>query len=182
MSIIDIIIVVILGLGAFEGFRTGFLLGVLGLFGFVIAVILGLYFMSPMNEWLAENVTEFNLGFPIFGFIVVFVLTLLIVKIVGWILKQIMNMVLLGPLDATIGSIFGVVKAAFFISLFFWLASLFKLEMPEKWTKDSEMLYLIEPIAPGIVAAVEPFFPSIEESLAKLDEIVENIKDAAADR
>ncbi|MCE7056831.1 CvpA family protein [Algoriphagus sp. AGSA1] len=180
MSVIDIIIVLILGLGAFEGFRKGFLLGILGLFGFVIAVILGIYFMSPANDWLAENVTEFNLGFPIFGFIVIFVLTLLIIRIVGWILKQIMDMVLLGPLDATVGAIFGVVKAAFFISLFFWLSSLFKLEMPAQWTKDSEMLYFIEPIAPSIVAFIEPFLPSMEESLRQLDEIVEKIKDAAS--
>src|SRR5690606_33262126 len=137
--------------------------------------------MSPMNDWLAENVTEFNLGFPIFGFIVIFILTLLIIKVVGWILKQIMDMVLLGPLDSTVGAIFGVVKAAFFISLFFWLSSLFKLELPEKWTKDSDMLYFIEPIAPGIVAVIEPILPSMEESLKELDEIVEKIKDATAD-
>ena len=172
---------IILGLGSYEGYRSGFLLGVLGLFGFVIAIILGIYFMSPMNEWLAENVTEFNIGFPILGFIVVFVLTLLFIRVAGWILKQVMNMVLLGPIDAIVGAVFGVVKAAFFISLFFWQASLFKLELPEKWTKDSEMLYFIEPIAPGIVAAVKPFFPSIEESLEKLEEVVEKVKDAATD-
>ncbi|MDR7132682.1 membrane protein required for colicin V production [Algoriphagus sp. 4150] len=182
MSIIDIIIVAILAMGAFEGFRTGFLLGVLGLFGFVIAIVLGIYFMSPMNDWLAENVTEFNLGFPIFGFIVIFILTLIIIRIVGWLLKQIMDMVLLGPLDATVGAIFGVVKAAFFISLFFWLASLFKLDMPEKWVKDSDMLYFIEPIAPAIVVAIEPYFPSVEGSLKQLEEIVERIKDATLTR
>jgi membrane protein required for colicin V production len=181
MSIIDIIIVIILGLGTYEGYRKGFLLGVLGLFGFVIAVILGLYFMDPMNDWLAKNVTEFNLGFPILGFIVVFLLTLFFIKITGWILKQMMDMVLLGPIDSVVGALFGAVKAAFFISLFFWQAGLFKLEMPKKWTKDSEMLYFIEPIAPGIVAAVQPFFPSIEESLKKLEEVVDKIKDATTD-
>lgn len=181
MSVIDIIIVIILGLGTYEGYRKGFLLGVLGLFGFVLAVLLGLYFMAPMNDWLANNVTEFNLGFPILGFVVVFILTLLFIKVVGWILKQVMNMVLLGPLDAIVGALFGAVKAAFFISLFFWQADLFKLEMPKKWTKDSEMLCFLEPIAPGIVAVVEPFFPSIEESLKKLEEVVDKIKDATTD-
>jgi len=181
LSVIDIIIVIILGLGTYEGYRKGFLLGVLGLFGFVLAVLLGLYFMAPMNDWLANNVTEFNLGFPILGFVVVFILTLLFIKVVGWILKQVMNMVLLGPLDAIVGALFGAVKAAFFISLFFWQADLFKLEMPKKWTKDSEMLCFLEPIAPGIVAVVEPFFPSIEESLKKLEEVVDKIKDATTD-
>lgn len=172
---------IILGLGTYEGYRKGFLLGVLGLFGFVIAVILALNFMDPMSDWLGENVTEFNLGFPIMGFVVVFVLTLLFIKVAGWILKQLMDMVLLGPLDSIVGALFGAVKAAFFISLFFWQAGLFKLEMPKKWTKDSEMLYFIEPIAPAIVAAVEPFFPNIEESLKKLEEVVDKVKDATTD-
>ncbi len=43
------------------------------------------------------------------------------------------------------------------------------------------MLYFIEPIAPAIVAAIEPFFPSIEESLKKLEEVVAKIKDATTD-
>lgn len=177
MEPVDIVILILLTLGAFEGFRKGFLLGVLGLFGFVIAVILGIYFMAPANDWLLNNVTEINIGYPIMGFLVVFLITLILIRVVGWILKRLMNLVLLGGIDSMVGALFGVVKAAFFISLFLWQANLFKLDLPKKWTKNSEILVYIEPIAPAIVSFVEPFFPTIQEILKNLEETVDKIKD-----
>ncbi|WP_373400344.1 CvpA family protein [Algoriphagus halophilus] len=181
MSTVDIILLVILGLGAFEGYRQGFLMGVLGLFGFVIAIILGIYFMDPMTDWLQENVTEFNLGYPILGFFVIFIFTLVLINSVGWVLKRAMDMVLLGSLDSLAGVFLGVVKAAFFISLFFWQASLFKLDLPKQWTAESEYLGFIEPVAPAIVEAIEPFFPKVEENLERLEEIVDEILNDSAD-
>ncbi|WP_074225400.1 CvpA family protein [Algoriphagus halophilus] len=181
MSTVDIILLVILVLGAFEGYRQGFLMGVLGLFGFVIAIILGIYFMDPMTDWLQENVTEFNLGYPILGFFVIFILTLVLINSVGWVLKRAMDMVLLGSLDSVAGVFLGVVKAAFFISLFFWQASLFKLDLPKQWTAESEYLGFIEPVAPAIVEAIEPFFPKVEENLERLEEIVDEILNDSAD-
>lgn len=177
MELIDIVILILLGLGAFEGYRKGFLLSVLGLFGFVIAVILGIYFMSPANDWLLENVTEFNIGYPIMGFLVVFLITLILIRIVGWILKSIMNLVLLGGIDSLVGALFGAVKAAFFISLFIWQANLFKLDLPKEWRRKSEILVYVEPIAPAIVSFLEPFFPKVEDILKNLEEVVDKIKD-----
>ncbi|MEN2281818.1 CvpA family protein [Algoriphagus sp. SE2] len=181
MSTVDIILLVILGLGAFEGYRQGFLMGVLGLFGFVIAIILGIYFMDPMTDWLQENVTGFNLGYPITGFLVIFLITLILIKIIGAILKQVMDLALLGSVDALAGVFLGIVKAAFFVSLFFWQASLFKLDLPKQWTEESEYLVFIEPVAPAIVEGIEPFFPKVEENLEKLEKIVDEILNDSTD-
>lgn len=182
MEIIDIAILILLGLGAFEGYRKGFLLGVLGLFGFVIAIVLGIYFMSPANDWFLENVTEFNIGYPVMGFLVVFFITLVLIKVVGWVLKSMMNLVLLGGIDSLVGALFGALKAAFFISLFLWQANLFKLDLPKEWVKKSEILVFVEPIAPAIVGFVKPFLPSFEGILENLEEVVDKIKDDSTSR
>lgn len=137
--------------------------------------------MDPMTDWLQENVTEFNLGYPILGFFVIFIFTLVLINSVGWVLKRAMDMVLLGSLDSLAGVFLGVVKAAFFISLFFWQASLFKLDLPKQWTAESEYLGFIEPVAPAIVEAIEPFFPKVEENLERLEEIVDEILNDSAD-
>lgn len=181
MSTVDIILIAILGLGAFEGYRQGFLMGILGLFGFVIAIILGVYLMDSMTDWLKYNVTEFNLGYPAIGFLVIFLITLSVIKVLGYILKKAMDIVLLGSLDSIAGVFLGIVKAAFFVSLFLWQASLFKLEMPKQWTADSDYLGFIEPVAPAIVEAIEPFFPQVETNLEKLEEIVDDILNDSAD-
>lgn len=169
-------------LGAYEGFKKGFLLGLIGLVGFVVALILGFYFMDPMTDWLKDNVTEFNLAYPIVAFFIIFLISVLLIQTVGWILKMVMNLILLGSIDSLAGSILGVVKAAFFISLFIWFGKEFDLDLPKQWEKDSEMLDFIEPMAPAVIEAVEPFFPKVGGTRKKLEDLVKDLKDVVIDR
>ncbi len=114
MAAIDIVILILLGLGAYEGYRKGLLLSIVGLIGFVLAIILGVYFMDPVSKWLATKLDELTFAFPIMAFLIVFAITLLFVQIVGWILKKLMDLVLLGGLDSLAGALLGIVKRAFF--------------------------------------------------------------------
>jgi len=43
---IDVVILVLLGLGAYEGYKKGLLMSLIGIFGFVLAIVLGIYFME----------------------------------------------------------------------------------------------------------------------------------------
>ncbi len=181
MNPVDIIILIILGLGAFEGFRQGFLMSVVGLIAFAVGIVLGFYFMDPMTDWLADNVTTFNLAYPSIAFLIIFLISFLIIRAIGWILKQVMHLILLGAIDSFAGAILGVVKAGFFISLFIWLANQFDLELPKKWEQESEIITYIQPLAPAVVNAIEPFFPNVEVTLKKLQELVEELKHVTVD-
>lgn len=182
MEIVDIIIVIILGLGAYEGFKQGFLMSIVGLVGFVVAIILGFYFMDPMAGWLAENVREVNLGYPIAGFLVIFFISMILIRVVGWTLKKLINIILLGGIDSAAGGVLGALKAGFFISLFLWFTTEFQMDLPKKWLKSSETLGYIQPMAPAVIATVEPFFPKVGSTRSKLDEFVDKLKDATTDR
>ena len=107
-------------------------MSIVGLVGFVIAIVLGFYFMDSMADWLGEAVTEVNLGYPLVGFLVIFIITMLLIRIVGWALKQVMDLILLGGIDSAAGGVLGVVKAGFFISLFLWFTAEFKMDLPKK--------------------------------------------------
>lgn len=163
------------------GFRRGFLLSVIGLFGFVVAVVLGFYFMNPMNEWLAQNVDSVNLSFPIISFLIIFLISMALISLIGWILKKIVNMVLLGPVDAMAGAVLGVVKAAFFISLFIWLLDKYGVDLDYKLDGNSELLGYIKPLAPVVIDLLEPFFPIIQDTIKKLGEMAKEWKDAIVD-
>ncbi len=182
METVDIVILIALGLGAYEGFRQGFLLSIVGLVGFVVALILGFYFMDPMAGWLAENVEEINLGYPLAGFLVVFLLSLVLIRTVGWVMKKLIDMIMLGSLDSLAGAALGTLKAAFFISLFLWFTNEFKMELPKKWLKNSESLGYIQPLAPAVIAGVEPFFPKVKSTRGKVEEFVDRLKDATINR
>ena len=156
-------------------------MSIVGLIGFVLAIILGVYFMEPVSKWLAEHLTSLTFAFPIIAFLIVFGITISLVSTAGWILKKMMNMILLGGLDSIGGAILGIVKAAFFISLFIWLANLFDLKMSKEWSAKSEFLPYIEPMAPAVIWVLEPIVPKIGDLQKTVEEIVEGFEDAAAD-
>lgn len=156
-------------------------MSIVGLIGFVLAIILGVYFMEPMSKFLANHLDSLTFAFPIMAFLIVFGITILIVGIAGWILKKMMNLILLGGLDSIGGSILGIVKSAFFISLFMWLSLQFDLKMPREWRAKSEYLQYIEPLAPSVIWVLEPIVPKVTELQKTIEEIVEGFKNAAAD-
>lgn len=156
-------------------------MSIVGLIGFVLAIILGVYFMDPMSKFLANHLDSLTFAFPIMAFLIVFGITILIVGIAGWILKKMMNLILLGGLDSIGGSILGIVKSAFFISLFMWLSLQFDLKMPREWRAKSEYLQYIEPLAPSVIWVLEPIVPKVTELQKTIEEIVEGFKNAAAD-
>lgn len=181
MAPVDIILLILIALGAYEGYKKGLLLSIVGLIGFVLAIALGVYFMDPVSKFLAKNLDEITFAFPIVAFLIVFLLTLMLVGVAGWVLKRVMDMVLLGGLDSIAGAILGIVKSAFFISFFVWLSFQFDMKMPREWRKDSKYLQYIEPLAPSVIWVLEPVSPKLKELQKTMEEIVEEFKDAAAD-
>lgn len=156
-------------------------MSIVGLIGFVLAIILGVYFMDPVSKLLADRLDELTFAFPVMAFLIVFIITLLLVNTAGWILKKMMDMILLGSLDSIAGAILGIVKSAFFISLFMWLALGFDLKMPKEWSAKSDYLEYIEPLAPSVIWVLEPLVPKVKELQETIGEIVEGFKDAAVD-
>ncbi|WP_026952004.1 CvpA family protein [Algoriphagus mannitolivorans] len=181
MPAIDLVILILIGLGAYEGYKKGLLMGIVGLIGFVLAIIMGFYFMDPVSKWLAERLDELTFAFPIMAFLIVFGITLILVNLAGWVLKKIMDMILLGGMDSLAGAILGIVKTGFFISLFIWFSFQFDLKMPREWEKESQFLPFIEPLAPGVIWVLDPLVPKIKEVQKTIEEIVAGFRNAAAD-
>jgi membrane protein required for colicin V production len=177
LAAVDYILLLLIGFGAYGGYKKGLLMGIVGLIGFVLAIILGVYFMDPVSKWLAERMDELTFAFPIMAFLIVFFITLVLVNAAGWVLKKIMDMILLGGLDSIAGAILGIVKTGFFISLFIWLSFQFDLNMPKEWRKDSKFLQFIEPLAPGVIWVLDPMVPKIKELKETIEEIVKDFRD-----
>lgn len=177
MAAVDIVILILVVLGAYEGYKKGLLMGIVGLIAFVLAIVLGVHFMEPVSIWLAEHLDDLTFAFPIMAFLIVFFITLILVNTAGWVMKKIMDTILLGQLDSLAGAILGIIKTGFFISLFIWLSLQFDLKMPREWRKDSEFLQYLEPLAPSVIWALEPVVPKIKEVEKTIEEIVEGFRE-----
>src|SRR5258705_1894750 len=55
-NLIDIVLIVIVLLSVLNGWRRGFILGVLDLLGWALVLIAGLRFYQPVARWLGEHV------------------------------------------------------------------------------------------------------------------------------
>jgi uncharacterized membrane protein required for colicin V production len=109
LSLIDILFLVTLVLLAFNGFKNGAVISLVNLIsiplGFVVAVIFGPQFTTALaaNGW---SIT------PLISYIILFFGTVLVMHIIGSLVGNIVKSIpLLGPADALLGGVIGVIES-----------------------------------------------------------------------
>jgi membrane protein required for colicin V production len=170
---IDVVILLLLALGAYEGYKKGLLMSIVGIFGFVLAIVLGIYFMEFVGNWLASETDQEALALPIVAFLLIFFGTLFLINIAGRALKKMLGLVLLGGLDSLGGAVLGIVRTGFFISLLVWVLGKLELESLKKWQADSTYLAFIEPLTPEVLELLDPILPSVKEASQELIQQIE---------
>jgi membrane protein required for colicin V production len=118
MTALDIIVILLVGLGLFTGFRRGLVYAVLSL-GVWVLVILALWALhAPVGQGLADLI-----GTPSGGYMLAFVLIFALVLFGGKLLasrisKSVRNS-FVGPADRILGGGFGALKGLVYATLFF---------------------------------------------------------------
>jgi uncharacterized protein YkwD len=91
-NLIDILLVILIGLNLLNGYRRGFILGVLDLAGWVLSLLAGLRFYDPVARWLGPRVDLWSDVWdqPI-AFILVGLLVGVVVHLIGYALLRRMS-------------------------------------------------------------------------------------------
>ncbi len=120
MTGFDIIVLVVIGIGAIGGFLRGFVQEILSLASWVLAIFAVHYLHTDLTEWLFQFV-----GTPSGSAVLAFVLLLLIpyaaMKLIAGQLGAATRNSVLGPIDRVLGFGFGVVKGAIIVVMAFSL-------------------------------------------------------------
>src|SRR5688572_1378758 len=90
INIIDIFLLIVITLSLLNGYRRGFVHGVLDLAGWVLALLAGLRYHQPVAQWLGPHVDLWSEVWdqPI-AFIIVALIAGMIVHVIGyWLLKR----------------------------------------------------------------------------------------------
>jgi membrane protein required for colicin V production len=173
LNTIDIIILFLLAIGTFSGYRKGLFIGLLSIVAFFIAIILGFKFMHWGAELLAQNVESFTFMLPFVAFIIIFLIVTITLRILAYIIKKAMDLTILGSFDNFAGAVLGMFKWAFMISLLFWVGKSFEYEMPENLLEDAVVYPMIAPIAPGTVSFFDEYTPVIDQSINSIRKLVD---------
>lgn len=172
MSIIDIIIIVPLVIGAIAGFRKGFIMEVVSLLALILAVIGGFHFLHWGISMLQEHFELSGKFLPFLSFVLIFVAIVLLVNAVGKVLKKIIHMAFLGGVDKAAGALLGGLKWVFFLSLVIWAFQVFGVEVPEHLREKSMLYGYVVGVAPTFVDLFGYIIPATSDLLDKISELI----------
>jgi membrane protein required for colicin V production len=161
MAVIDLILLVPVLIGAFNGYKKGLLMEIFGIAAFVGAIVIGFKFLSfgaafMENIFGKENLITIS---PYISFFVVFLPTLFLIRKVGWLMRKAVRLTFLGTLDGLFGALLGGMTALFGVSIFLWIFSKTGLDMPDKWMKDNQFFAFAQGFAPNIISKISDWIP-----------------------
>ena len=158
MNILDIILAVPLLWFAYRGFQKGLVIELASLLALILGIWAAIHFSFFAADFLSNN---FDIGpkyLPVTAFIITFIGVVLGVILVGKIVEKFINLLALGFLNKLAGLIFGIVKAAFLLSVITLIINSFdddqSLITPK--LREGSLLYKpIERFAPGIIPMLD---------------------------
>ena len=161
MATIDILMLIPLAWGGYNGYRKGIIVEIVGVIAFILAMIVGLKFIRFGSDLLAPYLsTEITRRIvPYLGFSIIFFPTIFLVNRLGYSLKNTIKYTLFGTLDSFLGAFVGVFTWVFGISVLFWLLSTVNIQIPPKHTQGSLFMPIVSPIAPQIISVISDWIP-----------------------
>ena len=174
MSTADIILLVILALGAYSGYKKGLILELIAIFAFVLAIIGGFKLLHVGMDYVSRVYEGFGNFLPFIAFMVLFVLIIILVNMIGKILKKIIDWTPFGVLDNLAGALIGVAKWALMLSILLWVMTSLKIDLPESFTKNSSVLPFVTGFSGQVGDFISTIFPSFENFITTLEELFES--------
>jgi membrane protein required for colicin V production len=155
----DIAICIIILIGAYAGYKEGFLMELFSLLALLLGVLGGFKLMGWAMLYLGDHFDVDKKVLPYVAFGVVFIAIVILVRILGNMIKLSLDKSFLGRVDQVAGGVLGIVKTAFILSVVIWLIDSFRYNFPSKWTADSWLFPKVAIFAPAVTSWIGEWFP-----------------------
>ena len=172
MNYLDIIVAVPLLYGLIKGFSNGLVKEVTSL----LALFIGVYVAINFSEYLEPkfiNILDGSQEFvPVFAFVVLFLVSVLCIKILGFFIDKLTKVLALGIFSRIFGAVFGFSKVVVIFS--FLLFSFADYNLVDKQSKEDSVLF--EPLT-DVVKIITPQLEKHQSILDKIDEGAKKLKE-----
>ena len=168
MNTFDIIILIILGCGAFKGYTRGFIVESLSFLAFFLGLFLALEFTIPTTEWLFGSTSYYEFA-SILIFITLFILLSLAIKAGAKVLKGIIDTTIFGTLDNIVGALAGVLKWIFVLSIIIWVFDSVGFDIEDRYAADAIIFPYIVDIGPDLFRWLSKIMPFIQDLIDSLE-------------
>ena len=163
MTKVDFFLLVIFLIGAYSGYKEGFLMELFSVLAIVLGVFGGFKLMGWAMIYLQEQFHADKATLPYIAFIVVFIVIVIAVNLIGRMFKHSIDKTFLGSMDRAMGACLGLFKTAFLFSIIIWIADSLKFLPPQEWTNGSWLYPFTASIAPKVSNWVGGFIPFFKE-------------------
>ena len=161
MNTLDLLMVVPLAWGAFNGYRKGLLVEIVAVIAFVVAMIVGFKFLAfgidLLSPYISRELARKIL--PWLGFSVIFFPTVLMINQLGYALRRSLKYSVLGTFDSVAGAAVGLFTWLFGISVILWLLSYMNVKIPPRHAETAFLYPYIRPIAPKVMDKAAVWVP-----------------------
>jgi membrane protein required for colicin V production len=138
---IDIIFLVPIIWLAYRGFRHGFIIELASLAGLIAGIYAAIYYCGRVEHLLVLFFDMDTRYLPVIAFVIVFIVVVVVVYLLGKILENFVNMIALGFLNKIAGGIFGILKAALFLSIIIIILTHINDRFISEDRKENSVLY-----------------------------------------
>lgn len=163
MSKADIFLLIFFLIGAYTGYKNGFLMSLFSILAIVLGVLGGFKLMGWAMIYLQDEFHADKAVLPYIAFVVVFILIVLVVTLIGRMFRDSIDKTFLGSMDKAMGACLGLFKTAFMISVIIWITDSLKFTPPEEWISESWLYPFTASIAPKVSSWVGSFIPFFKE-------------------
>jgi membrane protein required for colicin V production len=161
MNVLDLILILPILWGAYNGYKKGLLIEVIGVAAFIVALIVGFKMLGFGMNFIAPYIGEHlaNRFMPYLSFSLIFFPTIFLINRFGWMLRKALRYTVLGTIDGFAGGVVGVFTWVFGLSTLLWLLSSIGYDIPKKYTENAIVYPQLKPIAPKIISKLSDLIP-----------------------
>ncbi len=157
VTVFDFVVLGMVVLSLAVGAWRGVVSEILALLAWVAAFLAARTWATPVGELLAAGPVE-SLSDPllrqVIGFVVIFVVVLILFALARWLVSLLLKAVGLAPLDRVLGALFGIVRGILVVWVAVLLAGLTALPQQQWWRQA----VLALPLETAVLAA-KPWLP-----------------------
>jgi len=178
MNVIDLVILGVLAVFAVKGLIRGVIMEVFTLIGLLIGYLIALREMSVVAGFL-EKWLHLKPPVPgIVGFILIFLLIVIVFRLIAGLLRKFVKWTFLGWLDRGLGTLLGLFKGILISSLLIMLVGLVPpSDSMEKTQEESLLFGPVKSVAPAVFNVIKHTFPKTKDFYEEVKEGVSESSD-----
>jgi len=160
MNWVDIIIVIVLAIGLGKGLANGFVRGIFGIAALVLGIVVAAGNYEQVTEVLFSRLQIGAQGQMILGFLVVFVIVLILVSVVGRIISKALKLASLGWMDRLAGGLLGLIMACVFTGVLLLLVVMAGLQSNTGVSRS-----IVAPTVIGVMDTIVAYAPDVARDM-----------------